>query len=103
MRALKFVGMGILGIAGITLFIFVTMHLWNWLVPALFHGPIITFWQSAGLLILSKILFSGFGHRGHGHHHGKDCHSRENHRKKFWDKFGHHSSCEDKTVATEQV
>jgi len=42
------------------------MNLWNWLVPELFHGPVITFWQTAGLLVLSKILFGGFGKRGWG-------------------------------------
>jgi hypothetical protein len=40
------------------------MYLWNWLVPVLFAGPVITFWQALGLLALSKILFSGFGKGG---------------------------------------
>ncbi|MFN8259389.1 MAG: hypothetical protein U0X41_00470 [Chitinophagales bacterium] len=52
----------------ITLFInmagFGTMYLWNWLVPLLFHGPVITFLQALGLLVLSKILFGGFGRGG---------------------------------------
>lgn len=39
----------------------VTMFLWNWLVPALFNGPQIGFIQALGLLLLSKILFSGWG------------------------------------------
>lgn len=42
-----------------------TMYLWNWLVPALFAGPVITFWQAIGLLALSKLLFWGFGKGGH--------------------------------------
>jgi hypothetical protein len=50
------------------LFIFLfgwgTMWLWNWLVPALFNGPVLTFWQTLGLLVLSKILLSGFGGGG---------------------------------------
>jgi len=51
------------------LFGYVTMWLWNWLVPTLFHGPEITFWQTVGLIILSRILFGGFGkgHWGKGH------------------------------------
>ncbi|MGZ4055226.1 MAG: hypothetical protein ACXVPU_10325 [Bacteroidia bacterium] len=61
--------MGIKIVFGITAFVllfgFGTMHLWNWLVPSLFHGPIINFGQAIGLLILSKILFGGFGGR-HG-------------------------------------
>jgi hypothetical protein len=38
---------------------FVVMSLWNWLVPALFGGRIITFWQALGVLVLSKLLFGG--------------------------------------------
>ena len=45
---------------------FVTMSLWNWLVPPIFSGPEITFWQALGLLILSRILLGGWraGPRG---------------------------------------
>ena len=50
----------------LTLVGFVVMSLWNWLIPTLFGGPVITFWQALGLLILSKILFGGF--KGGGHH-----------------------------------
>lgn len=31
--------------------------LWNWLVPAIFGGPVITFWQALGLNFLTSILF----------------------------------------------
>ena len=30
--------------------------LWNWLIPGLFNGPMITFWQAAGLQTLSILL-----------------------------------------------
>ncbi|MCK7559695.1 hypothetical protein MKQ70_34020 [Chitinophaga sedimenti] len=43
---------------------FVTMGLWNWLVPELFHGPVINFWQALGLLILSKLLLGSFAKGG---------------------------------------
>jgi len=43
---------------------FVVMNLWNYLLPAILHVGIITFWQALGIFILCKILF-GFGHRGH--------------------------------------
>jgi hypothetical protein len=43
-----------------TVFTFVAMTLWNWLIPPLFHGPVLTFWQTLGLLVLSKLFFSGF-------------------------------------------
>ena len=29
------------------------------LIPELFHGPLLGFWQAAGLLVLCKILFGG--------------------------------------------
>jgi len=41
----------------------VVMFLWNWLVPDLFSGPTITFLQAVGLLVLSKIFFSGMFHK----------------------------------------
>jgi hypothetical protein len=37
------------------------MLLWNAILPAVLHVAPINYWQAAGLLILSKILFSGFG------------------------------------------
>jgi hypothetical protein len=54
---------------------FITMSLWNWLVPDLFHGPEINYWQALGLFILSKILLSSFGGKGR-HHNG--------HWKPYW-------------------
>jgi hypothetical protein len=53
----------------IVLFIFlggeVVMHLWNWLLPALFGWRQVTFWQAVGLLALCRILFGSWGGRGH--------------------------------------
>jgi len=42
----------------------IVMHLWNWLLPGLFGWHQITFWQALGLMILSRILFGGFGSHG---------------------------------------
>lgn len=54
---------------GVAVFSYVTMLLWNALLPELLHLPMINFWQALGLLILSRLLFGGFGHHGrHGHH-----------------------------------
>ena len=39
----------------------IVMHLWNWLMPALFGLKLITFWQAIGLLILARILVGGLG------------------------------------------
>ena len=43
-----------------------TMWLWNWLMPGIFKLPPIGFWQAAGILFLSQILFKGrhFGGTG---------------------------------------
>lgn len=45
----------------------VMMLTWNWLVPDLFNGPHINFWQALGLFLLFKLLFGGFSPRGRGH------------------------------------
>jgi hypothetical protein len=60
-RGIKFV---IFLVLFLTIGGFITMNLWNWLIPDLFHGPVINFWQTVGLLVLSKILFGGFGRGG---------------------------------------
>ncbi|MCW3122058.1 MAG: hypothetical protein JWQ38_1550 [Flavipsychrobacter sp.] len=60
----------VIAIAALGVFAFtsVVMLLWNGILPAVLHVGAITFWQAAGILLLSKILFSGFrGRRGmHG-------------------------------------
>jgi multisubunit Na+/H+ antiporter MnhG subunit len=96
LRILKFVGFGILGLGFITLAVFITMSLWNALIPLLFHGPVLTFWQSAGLFILSKILLTGVAP---GHHNR----GRREWRHKYHDKYGSGCRMEDKTVASEQA
>jgi hypothetical protein len=59
-------------LAAITGFSFITMLLWNALIPEIFHLSQISFWQAAGMLILSRLLLGfsppwmGFhNHRGH--------------------------------------
>ena len=68
----KAIKMTLLAAAGVLVFGFVVMSLWNWLVPALFSGPVIGWWQAMGLLVLSKILFGGMrggcGSRWGGQH-----------------------------------
>jgi len=58
---LKFI---VLGALFLTVIGFVVMSLWNWLIPCLFHGPFINFWQALGLLLLGKLLFGWHGHHG---------------------------------------
>ena len=66
----KFFYFAPLAIVGVLAFIalggFIVEQLWNWLAPALFGWPAITFWQAVGLLALCRILFGGLGRHGHG-------------------------------------
>lgn len=61
---------------------FIVMTLWNGLVPDVFAGPEITFWQAVGLLVLSHILLRGWGRwrYANGWH-------RERSRKRFEEKL----------------
>jgi hypothetical protein len=67
LRVLKIV---LIVAVAITAFSYVTMHLWNWLMPAVFGLRTITWAQALGLLVLGKILFGGF------HRHGGGCRGR---------------------------
>ena len=81
-RILKWIAFGLMAVA---FFGFVTMTLWNWLVPPLFSGPVITLWQALGLLILTKILFWGMGGKSHCYHHSPEHGGHWKHR--LYDKF----------------
>lgn len=83
---LKWTGWVIGGIALAILLAFIfgyfVMLLWNWLMPALFGLPVINFWMAFGIIILSRLIFGGFGH-GHPH--------KRNHHDKFYaSKFRNH-------------
>jgi len=77
---------------------FVMMGLWNWLMPGLFGLRSITYWQAWGLLILSKLIFGGFGRHGGGRGHWRHrmmerCEQmtpedREKFRQAFHDRWG---------------
>lgn len=54
----------VLFFAAIFLFGAIVMALWNAILPAVLGVSAITFWQALGILVLSKILFGGFGRRG---------------------------------------
>ena len=97
LRILKYVGFGILGLAFITLAIFATMCLWNSLIPALFHGPVLTFWQTAGLFILSKILLTGVAPKSRNH--GRP----DWWRKKYHEKYRYGCREEEQSVTPEQA
>jgi Ca2+/H+ antiporter, TMEM165/GDT1 family len=59
---------GVFAISGIV------MYLWNHLLPNIFTLPLITYWQSMGLLILSRILFGGWSYQRHLDHVGHPHH-----------------------------
>ena len=65
-RIVKF---GLLGAAAVALGGYIVMSLWNALVPVLFHGPSLRFWQALGVLVLSRLLFGRIGGRS-GHRMG---------------------------------
>ena len=84
-----------IGIAAIAIFTFVggqlVMQLWNWLMPAIFGLPSLTFWQAVGLLALSRILFGGMGLGGRGGGKSQDDFTPEQKarfRRKMREKFG---------------
>ena len=83
LRGLKFLFFAALFVAAAG---FVTMRLWNWLVPALFNGPSISFWQTLGLLLLTRILFGGWGRGGRAGDWGR---RREIWRKKMESRLAH--------------
>src|SRR5437879_2211442 len=57
----------------------VVRQLWNWLLPALFGWPQITFWQALGILALCRILFGGLG----GHRFRRTSHMTPEERERL--------------------
>jgi hypothetical protein len=65
-RVLRGLAFLVLGVAFVAAIGFAVMLLWNALIPQLFAGPAVRFWQAVGLLVLSRLLVGGF--RGAGRH-----------------------------------
>ena len=65
-RALKFVLIAVMAALALG---FAVMALWNRLMPPIFGGHLISFWQALGLLVLARILFGGFRGRPGGQFH----------------------------------
>lgn len=87
-RGLRFLGFALLfgGLVGLTV-----MTLWNALLPTILGVSVITFWQALGLLVLSRILFGGFG-RGRGGRgwrggYGQDHPVRANWKQKMTERW----------------
>ena len=77
--AAKIVKVALLVALALGVLSFTVMSLWNWLVPHLFAGMQIDFWEALGLLVLSRILFGGFRGPG-GRHFGGWRHHRMHER-----------------------
>jgi len=67
-------------IAGILIFTWVVMALWNAILPQVLGVHTVTFWQAMGILVLSKILFGGFG-SGQNNNKRKNPQARELRKK----------------------
>lgn len=71
---MKKIWIAVLAPPAIVLFVWlfgeIVMHLWNWLLPALFGWRQISFWQALGLLVLCRILFGGWSGGGGGRSKG---------------------------------
>jgi hypothetical protein len=106
-RAGKFL---LIGVAIFALLTAVVMALWNGLVPDLFRGPLIGFWQAAGLLLLSHILLRGGPPWRHGGSWGRNRwrHRMEERlaamtpeeREKFRAEWGHRCGPEERKQET---
>jgi Ca2+/H+ antiporter, TMEM165/GDT1 family len=92
-RALKILA---LVTVALVVFGFAVMLLWNALVPPLFGGPTVSFWQALGLLVLSRLLVGGMRGRPHEHwrHRMRERWKRmtPQERARFRSAF-HHSHC----------
>jgi hypothetical protein len=97
LHVLKYVGFGILGAAFVIGVVFGVQALWNCLIPELFHGPVLTFWQTAGLFLLSKILLTGVAPGSHSHH------GKGEWRKKYHEKYKSGCMKEENPLAPEQA
>ena len=74
----------IFGSIAVLVFGFVVMSLWNNILPAVIGVKTISFLQAIGILVLSKILFGGFGGRG-GRWRGS--HAWKEKMNQRWDKM----------------
>lgn len=83
--------MGLGFIVLMTAFVALTRLMWNWLMPELFGLPIISFFQTLGLMFLGRMLF-GFG----GHHRR---HKRSSHWSNDWHSEGGDEQTGDKPDA----
>lgn len=73
----------------------IVMSLWNCVLVAVLGVSVISFWQAAGILLLSKILFGGF------HKSGNWGGRRREWREKWAEKMKHMSPEEKEKIKQE--
>ncbi len=82
------IGWVIIGVIGAAAFAFLfgyfVMLLWNWIMPGLFGLAMIGYWKAAGIVLLARLIFGGFGHPNHKHKHEDHGHFKSR-------KFSKHS------------
>ena len=69
------------------IFGYFVMILWNWIMPQLFGFPEIDYWLAFGIIILSRLIFGGFGH---GHNHKSKCRDDRYYGPHHHPRFSHH-------------
>ncbi|KAA6338782.1 hypothetical protein EZS27_013233 [termite gut metagenome] len=93
----------------------IVMLLWNALIPSVIGWSAINYWQAAGILVLTRILFGGIGglhHRMPFHHHshgrrfyedlrGIPSNERREYIRKHFHEF-YHCDAEGKPAASEE-
>jgi hypothetical protein len=93
-----FLKIGLFVLAAVIIFPLVIMLVWNAIMPGIFGLGEVNFWEALGLLVLGKLLFSGFGfrkgyygHRGHwrSHWHSKWERMTPEEEKTFYEKYGY--------------
>lgn len=84
-KIFKIIKIAVVAFLALVLFTFTVQWLWNALIPDLFQGPHLSFAQTLGLLVLSRILFGPWGQSQ------KNCgYNKKNYwRMKFKEKMAH--------------
>lgn len=67
-----FIGLAVVGL--MFAFGWFVMWLWNALIPDIFNGPVLSYWQAVGLLVLTRLMVGrgwggGGGWKNHKKHH----------------------------------
>jgi hypothetical protein len=90
MKILKGIGIGIFIVLAIALYILIVMELWNWIMPKVFGLSTISYLETAGIILLCKLLFGARGKcKGNKNNHHKKRHWKNKLKEKL------NQSCEN--------